>query len=436
MHPRNPYKKPLDFSALASVFWPLKEFLITTSEGSSVVDFKDPDAQRCLTRALLKRDFDIELTLPEDRLCPPVPNRFNYVLWLQDIFRSEKVEDTVEEPFILIDIGTGASSVYPLLGCSVEPSWNFIGTDIDTTSLDWARRNVSANNLSHRISLELVNSSGPIFKPLFDDSTLMVGFTMCNPPFYSNLEEVAESKQLKEYEPFAVCTGSENEMITAGGEVAFVKQMVVESLELRTRCRWYTSMLGKLSSVIKVVDFLKECEVSNYALTQFVQGTTRRWAIAWSFGLLRLDDAFSRFQSPSLQAWMPLPNNFVHTMPFVESGDLLVSTQVILSAIPGLSHKVKDSDRRTIVVCSSGNTWSRAARRKAGTSSAQLTPDAPLMMRCDISVSEDERHNTGPSSLILKGRWSWGSDRTLWDSFWHHLTRKLRERFNTSTNTT
>ncbi|KZS95456.1 hypothetical protein SISNIDRAFT_452063 [Sistotremastrum niveocremeum HHB9708] len=427
MHPRNPYSKPLDFLALASGFPLLNKFLLQTSERQYVIDFKDSDAQRCLTRALLKRDFEIELKLHEDRLCPPV-----------HIFRSEKVDNTVEEPFVLIDIGTGASSIYPLLGCSIEPSWNFIGTDVDATSLDWASTNVSANRLSHRVSLELANSSGPIFKPLFDDLTLkqVVGFTMCNPPFYSNLEEVAESKQLKEYEPFAVCTGSENEMITAGGEVAFVKKMVVESLELRTRCRWYTSMLGKLSSVIKIVDFLKECEVSNYALTQFVQGTTRRWAIAWSFGLVRLDDAFSRFQSPSLQAWMPPPNNFVHNMPFVEPGDLFASTQSILSAIPGLSHKVKDSDRWTIVISSSGNTWSRAARRKAGSSNAQLSPDAALMMRCEISVSKDERHNAGPSSLILKGRWSWGSDRTLWDSFWHHLTRKLQDCFNTSTNAT
>ena len=31
-------------------------------------------------------------------------------------------------------------------------------------------------------------------------------------------------------------------------------------------------------------------KVDNYAITEFVQGQTRRWAIAWSFGTFRLPD--------------------------------------------------------------------------------------------------------------------------------------------------
>ena len=74
-------------------------------------------------------------------------------------------------------------------------------------------------------------------------------------------------------------------MITAGGEVAFVTRMIEESLRLRNKVQWYTSMLGKLHSVTILVEKLMELGNHNYAVTEFVQGTkTKRWAIAWSWG--------------------------------------------------------------------------------------------------------------------------------------------------------
>ena len=83
-------------------------------------------------------------------------------------------------------------------------------------------------------------------------------------------------------------------MCTPGGEVGFITRLIEESLSLRDRVRWYSSMLGKLSSVSTLVQklkdynvltfpFLSNRKIENYALTEFVQGTTRRWGIAWSF---------------------------------------------------------------------------------------------------------------------------------------------------------
>jgi hypothetical protein len=40
---------------------------------------------REVTYALLKNDFDLELDIPIDQLCPPVPNRANYIYWLRDL---------------------------------------------------------------------------------------------------------------------------------------------------------------------------------------------------------------------------------------------------------------------------------------------------------------------------------------------------------------
>jgi len=101
---------------------------------------------------------------------------------------------------------------------------------------------------------------------------------MCNPPFYSSREEIEKSTTEKEFSPFAVCTGADTEMITPGGESAFVRQIVAESLIYRAKCRcvlvsgdfvfggangyldgrWFTSMVGKLSSLTDVVNSLRE----------------------------------------------------------------------------------------------------------------------------------------------------------------------------------
>lgn len=127
---------------------------------------------------------------------------------------------------------------------------------------------------------------------------------MCNPPFYASHEEMMQSTEAKARPPSSVsilialpsqmktqthclqtCTGTEVEMVTPGGEVAFVTRMIDESQRLRNQAQWYTTMLGKLSSVSALVETLIKNNNHNYAVTEFVQGSkTKRWALAWSWG--------------------------------------------------------------------------------------------------------------------------------------------------------
>ena len=77
-------------------------------------------------------------------------------------------------------------------------------------------------------------------------------------------------------------------MVTPGGEIAFVNRIINESLILKDRCQWYTTMLGKFSSIEVIVERLKEKGIMNWAVTAFVQGgKTRRWAVGWSWGGMR-----------------------------------------------------------------------------------------------------------------------------------------------------
>lgn len=164
-------------------------------------------------------------------------------------------------------------------------------TDIDSKSLSYARKNITLNELESRIRLQETTADGPLI-PLDDNrwssTDVTLDFTMCNPPFYSSPEDLNASYEDKAQPPSAVCTGAEVEMVCEGGDAGFVLRMVEESLRLKERVQWYSSMLGKLKSVHVVVARLRELGISNFAVACLRAGRkTRRWAVAWSFGDLR-----------------------------------------------------------------------------------------------------------------------------------------------------
>lgn len=90
------------------------------------LDFNDPAATMQLTKTLLKQNFGLEIELPDDRLCPPVPNRHNYILWLKTLLDTSSDRQPGGK-LCGLDIGTGASCIYPLLGTAQRP-WCFIAT--------------------------------------------------------------------------------------------------------------------------------------------------------------------------------------------------------------------------------------------------------------------------------------------------------------------
>ncbi|THH26920.1 hypothetical protein EUX98_g7273 [Antrodiella citrinella] len=289
------------------------------------------------------------------------PSQLNYVLWLEDILHVTNIAYGLQEaPVVGIDIGTGASAIYPMLGCRKNVHWRFVATELDSSSIEHASANIQANALQDKIAL------------------VTYDFTMCNPPFYESRDEVLRSAEAKEVGPNAVCTGADVEMISPGGESAFVSQMVRESIRSGTRCRWYTSMLGKLSSLFAVVKVLNEHEIDNYAITEFVQGQTRRWAIAWSFTNIHLPESIARVANSSLQNIMPKRNTLQRSFknsrrrPF----DIL---QDVTTSIDGVSSRstsliAGEDSVADFVVYASGNTWSRAARRRKQTATAGDDP--------------------------------------------------------------
>ncbi|KIY62376.1 hypothetical protein CYLTODRAFT_438918 [Cylindrobasidium torrendii FP15055 ss-10] len=417
MHPRNPYNVQVNFDALSDAYPPLRKHL---SGSKRIIDFKNDASLRCLTQALLHRDFKLSLELPDDRLCPPVPNRLNYVLWIEDIIATQPSRDVKG-----VDIGTGASAIYPLLACSRNPSWAFVATELDDFSLKYAKENVTLNTLDGRIHTLKATTSGHIL-PMDALSNEPIDFTMCNPPFYASLEEVKRSAEGKALEPNAACTGAPVEMITAGGEAEFVGRMVKESVQHGTRCRWYTSMLGMLSSVTHVVGVIKEHNITNYAITEFIQGQTRRWAVGWSFTNERLPDSISRISNPGLRPLMP-PHNTIRQQ--VSSTDCV---QGVFDSMSGI-HITKEGER-SVVVTAQANTWTRSARRKRKNVDTQMKVDTDGQRDSEGELRAEpalvcavELVTTGNLSEVVF-HWRKGAERNLFESFCSHISRKLVSR--------
>ncbi|KAE8137874.1 DUF890 domain protein [Aspergillus pseudotamarii] len=423
----NIYKDDVDFATLALQSPEFAKYLKPNSQ----LDFSDPDAVRQLSKSLLQRDFGLNVHIPENRLCPPVPNRLNYILWLQSLLdttgKEYRDDYDPDRKVVGLDIGTGCCSIYPLLGCSVRPQWNFIATDIDDDNIRTSREAVSGNKLESRIRIAKTDPSGALI-PLNKLKVEGLDFTMCNPPFYTSREELVSSAQAKERPPFSACTGAEVEMVTQGGEVAFVSRMIEESLELRQKVLWYTSMLGKLSSVSILVEKLIGYGNHNYAVTEFVQGSkTRRWAIAWSWGDLRPSVDVARSITTFPKHLLPFPSEYVFNIPH---GSIDHASQKLDKELASLPLQWLWRNNLAVGVgFALENVWSRQARRKLkGSAGAMQSIDVDgsrAALGFKVHLRKEGIEEKGIRVLI---RWLKGTDSVLFESFCGMVKRKLEGR--------
>ncbi|UZJ54199.1 hypothetical protein CBS101457_003519 [Exobasidium rhododendri] len=506
MHPLNPYHgAPPDFQALAKMSDKLSRAIkgarleegdyqsTNSSLATTLIDFQDADSLRSLSEAILEFDFGLHVRLRDDRLCPPIPNRLNYVAWIQELMdssqqtinsiyieadrsdhhhdRSREGKEAQEEGrsfkhrrmevsrMRILDIGTGASCIYPILGCALH-GWEFVASDIDASSLEWARDviekpenngTLQANSrfipkgtsiqLSGRIHLVRRDSKDNLL--LSEDDLLLLKLrtltwsrsgvnllyhaVMCNPPFYTSEQEMKESLHLKSRRPNAVCQGSREEMICEGGEVAFIARMIKESVQIGSRVIWFTSMIGKMSSINPLIHRLQEEQIDNYLLTEFVQGKTKRWGIAWSLTHFRIATPPLVVLSASLQQYKTKSStiriiNF--TLPLhTTTGASLADLQSRLDQL-SIPH-VRQSDD-TITVRAGKDTWSRKARRARDEAPRQDSQKRDYALCLSVSVKEKMEKND-PQEVVLEARWLYGRDVQLFDGFVMSVLRRWVE---------
>ncbi|KAF8544822.1 hypothetical protein BDD12DRAFT_369620 [Trichophaea hybrida] len=424
MHPKSPYTVYQDFKKLAKDCPRFAPFVDIDSN----VDFQNPAAVRELAKSFLLRDFGLDVELPEDRLCPMIPNRLDYVLWIQDLVDSSNSDLTSElntsTPVTGLDVGTGASCVYPLLACSLRPSWRFIATDIDHDSLQSASGNVARNELKLRDRIRLHESAinGPLF-PLDELGIECINFTMCNPPFYSSVDNLLAHAALKSLPPSSACTGTLTEMVyVPNGELGFAKRMLQESLILRTRIQWYTTLFGNLSSVLAFIAELKAVPdlmaSGNWAVTDMVQGATKRWAVAWSFGDRRPAAEVAVSKAFALKGCSPPLKPELEFSVARQCGVVEEEVAGLLGELELIGMKRGNGEFYGEV---KGNVWSRAARRAMAKGVMDTRADGEVQLGFLITVSSSKGGIT-----TVNVRWKRGQDGVLFERFCGMVKRKIQ----------
>ena len=269
MHDKNPYKTPPNFKEMAVKYPEFRKVVTQDLAGKIHLDFSNPAAVRTLTTLLFLKDFGLTVEIPEGSLVPTLPSRMNYLLWVDDLL-SLLPERGEGDSIRGLDIGAGACAVYPLLGAK-HFGWRMFATETDINNFKAASENVSRNDMNSLVTL-LNPSPDQIFAEVLPDESFQ--FSMCNPPFYKPDQLVIDEDSV----------GKESEMRTSGGEVEFVRKMLKESVEFGSKVKIFTVLLGHKSSLSPLKQELhKSPLVSSFVSTEFCQGKTMRWGLAWTF---------------------------------------------------------------------------------------------------------------------------------------------------------
>ena len=176
---------PLDYNLLADAFPPLKTHL-KHSKTTTHIDYKSIRASRDITCAILWAHWNLILEVPLESLIPTVPNRLDYILYIQDLIKNQ-------ENVIGIDLGCGHSCIYALLACRLT-TWKFIAIDNNPASIEAAEFNVVNNQLEDSIKVVLNTSAELLPFALIPDKCT---FVMCNPPFYKSQLEISDCRSRK-----------------------------------------------------------------------------------------------------------------------------------------------------------------------------------------------------------------------------------------------
>lgn len=292
LHPRNKHQSFYDFEQLVKQVPELASYLIKNPAGIDTIDFAIPEALVLLNKAILMKDYKVTYwELPSANLCPPIPGRADYIHNIADLLAENNqgiipTGDAVK----LLDIGTGANLIYPIIGVS-EYDWQFVAAELDDRSLKAATQICNGNpHLKNKVELRQQPSKTNVLTNIIRPEDRFA-ITLCNPPFFNSKEE-ALSKTSQKLRNLGKTTnsktvqnfgGQNNELWCAGGEKAFIATYIRESLLFKNQVGWFSSLVSNKDNLKPLQALLKKHDVKEVRVLQMAQGNKISRILAWRY---------------------------------------------------------------------------------------------------------------------------------------------------------
>lgn len=264
MHPLNPFRGPHDLASLPGLAPHIRDGV--------TLDFGDPVAVRALNRALLEAQYGIAgWDFPADHLTPAVPGRLDYLLHVADLIDAPA-------PLDVLDLGTGASCVYPLLGAAAL-GWRFLASDIDPGSVATAQA-IAATNPRLAINVRHQPDPSACFHGVVGRGEVL-DLVVCNPPFYADAAEAAAEAARKG--GGGAFAGKGNELHCDGGEHGFLHRMARESRDWGHRVFWFSALVAKKEHVGGLERSLRKLGATRVEVLPLAVGQKVARVVAWTF---------------------------------------------------------------------------------------------------------------------------------------------------------
>lgn len=292
LHPRNKNRDRYDLAALITAVPELAAHVKPNKFGDESVDFTSPAAVKLLNTALLSHYYGIKnWVFPDGNLCPPIPGRADYIHYAADLVAESNFgRMPAGDKITLLDIGTGANCIYPILGVAAY-GWNVIGADIDPASIASAQQIATANpQLTDKITIKLQEDKTRFFNGIIS-ADQKIDITVCNPPFHASADEAQKGTQRKVQNlsgkriktPELNFAGISNELVYEGGEHTFIHNMIAESKTFGRNVFWFSTLVSKqsnLKGIYKALEGLKAVQVKTIPLGT---GNKSSRIVAWTF---------------------------------------------------------------------------------------------------------------------------------------------------------